>query len=250
MATVHRLRRRGHVLEVNLEDGADATHAALRLDGVVVASREMCWGRCTFDLRDLEPVRVALGSDGAGARVQASTGWVGRGPSAATLLLPSLGGRHTAVPFEPPQGTRAHRRWAWQRRHPRLHAARHVAVATAQMLAGVVGLGILLSLLPRIPWPDLNLPRIPWPGLDLPRIPWPELPDVALPGWLLAVLESRKYWWPVAVALAVAVLEVRRRQRHRALEDAANEEEGEAGWPAPSTPSGTSSADSSSSTPP
>jgi hypothetical protein len=166
-----------------------------------------------------------------------------------SLLLPALGGRRTAVRFEPPQGTRAHRRWAWERRHPRLHAARHVAVAAAQVIAGVVGLGLLLAMLPRIPWPDL------------PAIPWPDLPDVTVPAWLRAVLESRKYWWPVLVAIAVAVLEVRRRQRHRALEDASpdaqeaedQEPDGQEGgprWRAPSTPSGTSSAGSSSSTRP
>ncbi|HEY7717792.1 MAG TPA: hypothetical protein VH915_03460 [Pedococcus sp.] len=267
MPAVHRLRHQGHLLEVALDHTDGLTRADLRLGGVAVASRTTRWGDCVFDLGEVAPLRDALGEAGAAARVRASTGWTGRGPGAVSLLLPALGGRRTAVPFEPPQGTRAHRRWAWERRHPRLHAARHVAVAAAQVIAGVVGLGLLLAMLPRIPWPDLpaipwpdlDLPRIPWP--DLPAIPWPDLPDVTVPAWLRAVLESRRYWWPVLVAIAVAVLEVRRRQRHRALEDASpdaqeaedQEPDGQEGgprWRAPSTPSDTSSAGSSSSTRP
>ena len=53
---------------------------------------------------------------------------------------------------------------------------------------------------------------------DLPDIPWPDLdlPDWSLPGWLAAVLASKKYWFPILVAIGVAVAEVRRRRRRDA----------------------------------
>ena len=103
----------------------------------------------------------------------------------------------------------------------------------------------------RLDWgwlPDWDLPRIPRP--DLPDIPWPDidLPELSLPGWLAALLATKKYWFPILVAVAVAVAEVRRRQRRDAEQENALEESDQ--WPAPSTPSDTQRADSSSSTPP
>ena len=50
---------------------------------------------------------------------------------------------------------------------------------------------------------------------DLPRIPLPSLPlpDVTVPDWVRTVLESKKYWMPILVAVLVARAEVRRRRR-------------------------------------
>jgi hypothetical protein len=130
-------------------------------------------------------------------------------------------------PFDPEPGTVAARLRAVEERHPRLWAARHVAAAVVRVVAGLLGLLVLLQALvrPLLRWvaglvPDVDLPSIPLPDLDLPSIPWPDvdLPDVTLPGWLAAVLATAKVWGPVLVGVGVAVAEVRRRRRRDALD--------------------------------
>jgi len=129
--------------------------------------------------------------------------------------------RSERFPFEPAPGTLA----AWvqrlQREHPRLWAARHVVLATGRVLAGLLGLVVLVQVLLRqvLGWladrlPDVDLPSIPFPDVDLPSIPWPDvdLPDVSLPGWLLVLLGTAKFWVPILVAVVLAVREVRRRK--------------------------------------
>ncbi len=128
--------------------------------------------------------------------------------------------------FDAPAGTKAARVQAWGRAHPHLFAARHVLTSGAGILLALIGIGWLIRLvepylpdfsLPSIPWPDLpslDLPSIPWP--DLPDIPWPQLPQFTAPAWLQAILETREYWLPIAVAMAIAVWEVRRQRRQRA----------------------------------
>lgn len=143
--------------------------------------------------------------------------------------LAELGGVDAAErhPFEPPQGTLAFRLWAFQRTHPRLYAARHVALAVGEVVFGVLGVALLIQLdlwrvvswivqrLPRfqwpaIAWPDIELPSIPWPDID-----WPDLPDLSLPGWLLAVIATAKYWVPILIAIGVAAHEIDRRTNKR-----------------------------------
>jgi len=131
--------------------------------------------------------------------------------------------RPDRVPFEPPAGTRAQRLYRFQVEHPRLYAARHVVVAVTQDALAVLGLRLAIDLVPwgAIPWPDLPSIR----RVDLPSVPWPDLPDLprpdwALPGWLVAVLGSRRYWLPILVAVGVAVGEIRRRAaRDRAAKE-------------------------------
>jgi hypothetical protein len=137
-------------------------------------------------------------------------------------------------PFDPAPGTLAARLRAVEDRHPRLWAARHVVLAAARVLAGLLGLAVLLQtllrpllewlagLLPRVDWPDLpwpDLPSIPWPDVD-----WPDLPDVSLPGWLAAVLATGKFWGPVLVAAVLAAREVRRKRRAARDRDAAGDD--------------------------
>jgi hypothetical protein len=121
-----------------------------------------------------------------------------------------------ALRLRPAPGTRAARRDAFERAHPRLFAARHVARGVTKALLAVVGVAFLFRLvLPAIPWPDIDLPDIPWPLVDLPEIPWPsiDLPDVALPAWVREVLNSAKIWGPILVGVVLAVRELRRRRR-------------------------------------
>ena len=91
------------------------------------------------------------------------------------------------------------------------------------MVAGLLLARIALGFVLGLDWgwlPDWHLPRIPRPDLPdiLPDLPWPDLdlPDLSLPGWLAALLASKKYWFPILVAIAVAAAEVRRRRRRDA----------------------------------
>ena len=99
------------------------------------------------------------------------------------------------------------------RRYPRLYALRHVAKGTGKAAAALIGIGLLLQLLPAIPWPD-----IPLPSIDLPEIPWPDiplpsidLPEITVPAWLRAILEAKKYWLPILIGIVLAVRELKRR---------------------------------------
>ena len=134
--------------------------------------------------------------------------------------------REERTPFDPPPGTRAARLARFKREHARLYAARHVALAAAQIAAALLGLRLLLgTLLPRLDLPSIDLPRLPrlhLPRPDLPGLPLPGLPTVTPPDWLLAIMHSLKWWTPVVVATAVAVREVKRR---RAKEQARAERE-------------------------
>lgn len=128
--------------------------------------------------------------------------------------------RASSLPFEPPEDSRLHRAWRFQRDHPVLLASRHVVVAAVQVIVALLGLRLVLNL---VDLPDLDLPDLPDLDLpDLPDLPWPDwslpdlLPDWTLPGWLAAVLESRHYWLPLLVALAVTSGEVRRRRARSA----------------------------------
>jgi hypothetical protein len=105
--------------------------------------------------------------------------------------------------LEPEPGTRAARRLAFARRHPRLYASRHVVGGAAQVAAAIIGLGLVLRLLPSIPLPSIDLPL---PSFRL---------DVELPGWVQAVLDSKPYWVPIVLGLVFAAREVRRRKRLR-----------------------------------
>ena len=84
------------------------------------------------------------------------------------------------------------------RRHPRLYALRHVAKGTGKAAAALIGIGLLLQLLPAIPWPDIPLPSI-------------DLPEITVPAWLRAILEAKKYWLPILIGIALAVRELKRR---------------------------------------
>jgi len=148
-------------------------------------------------------------------------------PAAVAKVAGLVGAQR--VPFEPAPGTFAARALAFQRSHPRLWASRHVVLATGRVLAGLLGIALLLHLVVQrvLAWlaerlPAVGLPSIPWPDIDLPSIPWPDidLPDVHAPGWLVAVLASAKFWVPILVATVLAVREARRRTRDRSRDAA------------------------------
>ena len=119
-------------------------------------------------------------------------------------------------PFDPPPGSVAARLRAFQERHPRLWAARHVALGVAKVLGSLLGVAVLVQALvaPLLRWlsgllPAVDLPDLPLPDIDVPW-PDPELPDLTLPGWVAAVLATAKFWVPVLVRMVLAAREARR----------------------------------------
>jgi hypothetical protein len=227
-----RLLWQGRTLEVRTGRSGLHTTASLLVDDTPVAQGRGV-GRVLLDVPGSpEPaptVLVAAPLPGTVARVvllvPRSTPDAGTGetdPRAARALALATAERH---PFDPVPGTPAARLRAFEERHPRLWASRHVVAGVARVLVGLLGLAVLLQALvrPLLRWlaglvPDVDLPRLPLPDLDLPSIPWPDvdLPDLTVPGWLAAVLATAKFWGPVLVGIGVAVVEVRRKRRRDA----------------------------------
>lgn len=134
----------------------------------------------------------------------------------------------TPAPSGPAPGSRKAKLAKLKRDHPVLYASRHVGVAVLEVVAGLLGLSVLLrTLLPRIdwswvPWPDLDLSWIP----DITKPEWlryldvvywirrlVDLPDLSLPAWLPALAGNLKFVIPIVVGVIVATAEVQRRKR-------------------------------------
>jgi hypothetical protein len=145
---------------------------------------------------------------------------------ARALLDLATARRH---PFDPAPGTLAARLHALRERHPRLWAARHVALGVGKVLAGLLGIAVLLQALvrPLLRWLTGLLPGVELPDLPLPDIglPWPEihLPEVSVPAWVATLLATAKFWGPVVVGVVLAVREIRRRRRSGAGDEPAAE---------------------------
>jgi len=138
--------------------------------------------------------------------------------------------------FAPPEGSRARHAYEFREAHPRLYAARHIALAAL----GYLGVGAIVSAFLNSLIPRMNLSWL-WSWL-------PDLPDVDLPDWLRYLDPLRwlaKLWpdwdpfgwlpdwdlsWlqyvvPLAVAVLIAINEVERRRRRQARERAAENPE-------------------------
>ena len=143
------------------------------------------------------------------------------------LLTPGEADEPDRIPLTPPPGSKAAKREAFQREHPTAYVVRRAAWAGVEILVGLLGIGALVSaffgsLLPRVslPSPPDWLPEISRPDwlryLDITYwlgrlgLSWP---DLGIPGWAETVLEHKKYWLPVAIAVFVAIGEVQRRRR-------------------------------------
>lgn len=102
----------------------------------------------------------------------------------------------------------------FRRRNSRLHAGRHIGAAFAEILLGVLGIGIIFGLLlPAIGWSSLARMEIDlsWLGVTLPEwLRWTAWSRFTLPDWLKAILT---WTAPVAIAIAVTVRELRRPRR-------------------------------------
>jgi hypothetical protein len=182
----------------------DGRHVELVTDSLWEADRVrlLVDGEAVAETKANGPRTVLAGT---GFEVRAVMPWWG-GSVIRAELVPEAG---EPVRLEPEPGTRAARRAAFERAHPRLYAARHVVKGAGQVALALIGLSLLLKFLP-----DITLPSIPLPRIDLPDIPWPsiELPSIELPGWVKTVLQTKQYWLPIVVGVALAAGELRRRR--------------------------------------
>ncbi len=111
------------------------------------------------------------------------------------------------IRLRPDTGTRAARMHRFEEAHPRLFAARHVLSGVAQVALAIIGISLAFRLLPSIPLPDINLPSI-----DLPSVPLPDLPSITVPEWIKDIVQSKKYWLPIVIGVALASAESKRRR--------------------------------------
>lgn len=207
---------------VELRFGSWKQHIRWLIDGEEVATKSTSDDRTTLSTDgDGYTLRVhkARWSDSA-RRVRV---FEGEGPGPVAQALSGVGG----TDLEPAAGTRAARRQQRMLEHPTRYTVQRAAGALAGILlplGAIWLLGQLLSLLPKpnidLPdapdLPDLNLPSISLPSIDLPTII--DLPD--LPAWVEQAAAAAGFISPVIIALVVARLEVRRRQRRAAERDA------------------------------
>lgn len=218
------LHDRGRDLVVETSQEGDRTRARLLVDG---EQRTEDDGSAldTIKLRDGD-LRVKVGLLGKGRARSVELidhGDDGPPPEGDDFRVRRFAGDR--VPFEPPPGTRAARRYAWQQSHPRLWAARHVAIEGGAIVLGVLGVGAVVSalfgrLLPRLDldWlPDIDPPDwlhyvdpLSWLG----RI----LPDWDLPDWNLPELGWLRYAVILAIAAGVGVHEYRKRRQRNERE--------------------------------
>ncbi|WP_067472565.1 hypothetical protein [Actinomadura hibisca] len=249
------LRNGEHRIEAEAAPRGKTRWARLLVDGRRVAEKETKLKSLTVKLDEIDEPGV-LAEFGEGCQLKVVWDWLGDASHVAVLVpkpkdgeegeeggggkvslvkadkaededddkeekLSELLKRFDELPFAPPEGTRAHKREKFAREHPKVYAARHVALATSKVIWPLLGIGLAIKLpWPDIPWPDLHipmpdvdLPSIPWPDIDLPDIPWP---DWHVPGWIKAILRTTKYWIPILIAMGMAVGEYDRRKKQRA----------------------------------
>lgn len=122
-----------------------------------------------------------------------------------------------------------------ERDHPKLYAARHVAIALIQLLIGLLGIGAFFrALLPRLDI-DIGFPELPVPGWlrtvfgwynAVTAVPvgwirsmlrWVES-SAPIPDWAWTIVQSAKWWGPLLIALFVAINEVERKRRRDRVE--------------------------------
>lgn len=138
---IYHLREAGDDLTVEVWSRERRNHARLLVDGEEVAAA---------DTRRIGNVELVPES---GPQVQVDWWWTGRVSRVA--LVERERRNKVFVPFQPPAGTRARRMYEFQREHPGLFAARHVANNLGGTVLALLGVGALLkALLPHIALPE------------------------------------------------------------------------------------------------
>jgi hypothetical protein len=187
MATRFGIDHEGRRVEIEPEGTWSGDVLRLYVDGEQVAEVK----------KHGSPITVAAD----GIEVTAQMAWYGGAVKTAELKAGD-----TTLALEPEPGSRAARSEQFKRERPGLYAARHVAAGIGKVVLPLLAIGLGINLLPDI---DVDLPSLPLPSIDVP------LPSIALPeppGWVKAILESAKYWGPIAVGVVIAIREWRRRR--------------------------------------
>ena len=205
--TRYHLDDNGSRYEVHTRSAGLHTTGRLYVDGVLV------------DEQESEGQKIRL--EGGGLVAVVKLNWLDR--ITEVLAVPSGTDPKRAdaegVAFAPAPGSRAARLEKLKREHPNLYAARHVAIAVAQVLVGVLGIGALLSgLLPRIDLPAVpipDLPAIPWPDIPWPNIPLPaiDVPDLPFLDQIQALWSAVNWLVPIVIAVLIAINEVHKRRK-------------------------------------
>lgn len=100
--------------------------------------------------------------------------------------------------------------------HPKIGTWLPVAVATGEVLLGFFIFGLfsmfLSFVIPKIPWPDINIPfpDINLPSIPIPHIPFPDINLPPLPEWLKDFLYWMKRTAPIWIALMFAIYTIRK----------------------------------------
>jgi hypothetical protein len=137
------------------------------------------------------------------------------------------------------QDTRETRLAQFQRRHPALYAARHVALAILQVALPLLGLGaLILALLPQIDLPWVAEVGAFMRSLRVQIGAW--IPDISLPfpdprEWIRGIVNSPmfapvklvlgrvKWALPIVIAIVVAIKEYQRHRRKQHAQPSAGE---------------------------
>jgi hypothetical protein len=184
MPATFSIEHEGRLIEVVADSLWERDRVRLLVDGQTVTERKADGNRTMLE--------------GDGITVHAVMPFWGGSVTRADLVLDD-GAR---LRLEPEPGTRAARVHHFEDTHPRAFAARHVVGGAAQVAVAIIGISLALSFLPEI---DL-------PSIDLPSLPLPDLPSITVPDWIRAILQSKPYWLPIVIGVALAAAELKRRR--------------------------------------
>lgn len=166
--------------------------------------------------------------------------WGPRNTVTSCVLLRPGDDASVRTPLIPPPGSKAARQEAFQREHPTAYVVRRASWAALEVAIGLLGISALVgALLPRVSLSWLPRPSLPGWLPDLSKPDWLHYldvtywlgrlglswPDVGIPGWAAAVLQEKKYWLPIVIAVLVAVGQVERRKKVDAEREAKDSDE-------------------------
>lgn len=198
----------GHRHEVTVRETGLSKVAVWSRDGVEVARKKT--GDSTVVLvggDDRGAVRLKLPS------LVGPTRRVTLHPGDATVAAAAAHAGTGGIDLDPEPGSKAAQRIESMVAHPTQYAIRRGLSAAAGVVVPIVLFwAVTRYLLPPLAglMPNVDLPSLPLPDINLPSIPFPDINLPNLPGWLEPVV---KYAGPVAIAVALAVGETRRRSQ-------------------------------------
>ncbi len=202
----------GMTHHVEVVDGAFRRTVTWFVDGELVATKKSSEDRLKVPAGhgiDAD-VRAGLGDLGLlfsklGKPLRATWYPDGAGPKE----LVGVGG----IDLDPEPGSPAARYEDRVRARPRLYAAQRAGGGVLAIVIPLLIALVVARFAVSLPWPDVSIPT---PNIDLPSIP---LPDWQAPGWLKSTANALSYAWPLVIAVAIAMAEIRRRRTQDQLRE-------------------------------